>query len=153
MNSIFENDKLVYLRVVVAGILAAFFAGLIWFITVTVTKYELGIISVLMGFAIGWAVNYGRGKTEVKPAYIIPIISVVLALVCLFVSEYFISTYFVNQYLAATGYQQISAFGEMSKMFNLVYLSLSTNPMTLLFWVISLYGAYKTSAGKNQAAQ
>lgn len=52
-----------FLRALLAGIVAGLAGAVVWYLVRIWTEYEVGIISIAIGFAVGKAVNWGsRGK-------------------------------------------------------------------------------------------
>lgn len=144
--SFLTEKKFLYVRVILFGLLGALVGGLVWYLSVTITKWQLGIVAILVGLAVGWAVSYAS-RNEVAPS--VAYISVLLTLIALFLSEYFIDLYFINEFLAAQG-EYVPLWLPPGEMVNIVVESIKEAPLTLLFWGIALYESYKLPATKHK---
>ena len=122
------------------GLGAAIISCIVWFIAVSLTHWQIGIIAVAVGFFVGKATIYGAGyKSSVK----IQAIAIILTLLTMLVSQYFISIYFLNQEIKNyNGKSFYSYFDSPSLMGYIVYDSLKSDLLTLVFWAIALYEAY-----------
>jgi hypothetical protein len=61
-----NGEKSSLLMGIIAGALAAIIGAFIWALITMLTKYQIGYMSVGVGFLVGFAVRYaGRGKTIV----------------------------------------------------------------------------------------
>ena len=123
------------------GLLAAAVASAIWYAVVVVTKYELGIVAVAVGWLVATAVMLGAGR---KRGRVLQIMAVIITLLALAFSEYLIVRYFVVQNLAEEGYTGFPLLFPLHIMLGLVIEGLKVSPITLLFWVIALWQAFVT---------
>ena len=116
------------------GLLAAVLATAIWYGVVAVTHWQLGIVAIAVGFLVGQGVVLGaRGHASIA----LVVISVVLTLLALAVSEYLIVAYFVGQELGVP----IEIVQPPDFVVSVVTESLAADPLTLAFWAIALFQA------------
>ena len=123
------------------GIIAAVIATLVWSYSVILTNFQFGLISAVVGFMVGIGVSMGQKKP--KPSLIV--LSVVLTLLSLAVSQFLIVRHIVNQ--NSLSFMQIPLIVDPSIFLDVVVRSIQIEPITLLFWGISLYLAYAVVAG------
>ena len=117
-----------------AGLLAAVLATAIWYGVVAVTSYQLGIVAIAVGFLVGQSVVLGaRGHASIA----LPVISVVLTLLALAISEYLIVAYFVGQEVGVP----IDIVQPPDFVVSVIADSLAADPLTLAFWAIALFQA------------
>jgi hypothetical protein len=84
---------------IIYGLVVAAVSGGIWYLVVTVTKYQVVYLAVAMGVLVGKAVSFGSGKSRVLNAFF----SVVIALVGMFTSYYFIDRHILVGELGSDG--------------------------------------------------
>jgi len=125
---------------IILGILGAAIGTVLWFIFVVFTGWQFGIIAILVGIIVGYAVLLGSGNNGGQK---FQWISVALTFVGMFVSEYILNWYFAREYLLEEGYTGVSMFLPLDVIVGIVIDSLKNEPLTLLFWAIALYEAYK----------
>lgn len=125
------------------GVGAAVISSLVWYGIVAITHYQLGSIAVGVGWLVGTAVRLGAGG---KRGMLLQIISVLITLIAMAVSEYLIVRYFVVQVLAAEGYTDIPLLLPADMMLELMAESIKEKPMTLLFWGIATWEAFAIPA-------
>ena len=134
-----ENPNI--LLALILGSLAGVIAGIIWYFFSILTGYQIGYIAIGVGFLIGWAVVFGSGK---KRGAVLQILSAVITLVTLFISEYFMTLYYFRQYMLKNNSEFPDYNGEMFFVspFEPDVLSSMISPMGLLIWGIGVYFAY-----------
>lgn len=121
----------------ILGSISGVVAGVIWYYLSILTGYQIGYVAIGVGFIIGWAVVIGSGN---KRGMGLQLMSAVITLVTLFVSEYFITLHYILQYmLKLPGYS-----GELffPSPFEPSMLESIISPMGLLIWGIGIYFAY-----------
>jgi hypothetical protein len=79
-----------------AGVVAAVLASAIWYGVVAVSHYELGIVAIAVGFIVGQGVVLGARR---RASMLLVVISPILTLLALAISEYLIVAHFVGQEL------------------------------------------------------
>lgn len=127
------------------GMGAGLAAALIWYGIVVTTKYELGIIAILVGWLVGKAVTIGAGK---KRGTQLQLLSVGITLLAMTLSEYLVVRYFVVEMLSEEGYTNIPLFLPLGLVLELIGEGLKNNPITLLFWAIALWQAWSVPAAR-----
>lgn len=73
---------------------AALISALIWYGTVVVTDYQLGIVAIAVGWIVAQATTLGSGR---KRGFTIQLISVIATAFAMVLSEYLIVRYFLVQ--------------------------------------------------------
>ena len=68
------------------GLVAAAVSGVVWYLVVTVTHFQVFYLAIAMGWIVGKAVAFGSGRSRVLNASF----AVIIALVGMFASYYFI---------------------------------------------------------------
>ncbi len=126
------------LLALVAGLLGAAVAGLIWYYFVTLTEIQFGLVSVLMGWLVGKCVVWGSGNRRGKS---LQLLSLSLTIVAIIFSEYLIlNHYFIEEFGSGYGNLTLSDF---LRMYGL-YFTQASGFINLLFYGIALWQAYKT---------
>ena len=117
-----------------AGVVAAVLASAIWYGVVAVSHYELGIVAIAVGFIVGQGVVLGARR---RASMLLVVISPILTLLALAVSEYLIVAHFVGQELGVP----IDVVQPPDFIVSVVTESLAAEPITLAFWAIALFQA------------
>jgi len=127
---------------VVLGIVGAIVGGIVWYFITIGTEREIGYISLGLGYLVGTGVYWGSGK---KRGHQLQIISAVITLITIFVTEKFIFDYFLNQYLQAhiSEYPQMVGQTVSVSFTNQDFLMNLVSPIGLLIYAIGIYFAYK----------
>ena len=118
------------------GLGTATIAGVIWYFFVTLTGWQLGIVSILMGWLVGQGVIWGAGRKRGKP---LQWISVLLTVVAIFLSEYLIFNHYFHE-VGGVGNLTIAQFFDVY----VDYLTEGTGFLDILFFGIALWQAYVT---------
>lgn len=124
------------LMAALVGLGAATVAGLIWYFFVTLTGWQFGFISILMGWLVGRGVVWGAGRQRGRP---LQWMSVLLTIVAIFFSEYLIFNHFFHE-LGLVGNLTIAQFFK----FYGAYFAEGTGFLDILFFGIALWQAYVT---------
>jgi hypothetical protein len=137
----------------ISGTGAAVIAGLIWFAVVYFTHYQIGYVAVAVGFLIGFGTRLGAGGTG---SIGLQVLSLGLTLLCLTVSNYEIDRQVAVQYLSGQGVNGNGLSALVNQMMPLVPTpqllvndtldTFKNTPMTILFWGIALWSAWKQPA-------
>jgi hypothetical protein len=124
------------------GVCAALVAAFGWYLVVALTHYQLGLLAIGVGFLVGAGVVFGgrggRGMT-------FQVASVAITLLAMAGSEYLIVRHFANVQLAAEGLA-IPLLTPPAVMLDIVSDGLKQDPITLVFWGIALWTAFKLPA-------
>lgn len=133
---------------IILGAIAAIIAGIVWFFFSILTGYQIGYIAIGVGFLIGWAVILGSGK---KRGPVLQMISALMTLVTLFVSEYFMLLYYYRKYLLEHKAEFPDYNGEWFFLspFSPDLLKDMFSPMGLVIWGIGIYFAYSLPKSRN----
>lgn len=135
------------------GLVAGAVGAAIWFAIVVVTNYEVGIVAVLIGWLVGRAVVFGSGQ---KRGMKLQLLSVLIALAAMVGAEYFIVREFVVQYVTenagAAQAAQIPLFLPLDIAVDFIVGVVQDDPLTLLFWGIALYAAFRVPRPEPVAA-
>ncbi len=129
----------------VAGGMGAILAALIWYGFVVVTNRQIGLISVIIGWLIAKAVIIGAGN---KRGAKLQVMSAVATFLSLALSEYLIFRHFLKPLLEAEGYI-VPLLISPGVMVSMVIDSLAADSLTLIFWKISLWIAFKVPAARS----
>lgn len=122
-----------------AGSAAGLIAGVVWYLIVVLTGYEIGYVAIGVGYLIGWGVHLGSGK---KRASTLQILSATLTLGTLLIANYFTVLHALRKYLLeqkTEGYQ--GQFFFISPLDPMLWQNM-ISPMSLLIWAIALYVAF-----------
>lgn len=119
---------------VLAGLAAAVVSALVWYGIVVLTNYQIGLVAVGVGFLVGLAVTVGSGGRRGLP---LQIVSVAITLPAMALGEYLV----VRHFVAAE--QAVPWLLPPGVMLKLVVAGLEADPLTLLFWAIALWTAFK----------
>ena len=120
------------------GFLAGLVSALVWFGVVVVTEYQLGIVAVGVGWLVAQAVMFGSGK---RRGGALPWISLVITALAMLLAEYLIVRHYLVQYLAEEGMQDVPLLLPVHLSASLVFESIKSEPLTVVFWVIALIEA------------
>lgn len=128
---------------ILGGAVGAVIGGAIWYLVAIGTGKEIGYISLGLGYLIGIGVYLGSGK---KRGHKLQIISAVLAIIAIILTEKFIFDHYLNQYIQnhlsefpnfSPGQSISISFSEPEFWKNFV------SPIGLLIYAIGIYLAYK----------
>lgn len=136
-----------YLRAILFGAMGALIGGAIWYFFVTITEIQFGLIATIVGFAAGFGIVLGRGGARLPGS---GILAAALTLVAVVVSHYFIVMHILGDYLAEQG-SSAAAIGlvPLEMTIGLAVKSVAADPLTLLFWGIAAYAAYRVATPKD----
>jgi hypothetical protein len=131
---------------IIYGLVVAAVSGVIWYLVVTVTKYQLVYLAIAMGVLVGKAVSFGSGKSRVVNACF----SVVIALVGMFASYYFIDRHVLVRELGSDG--RVPLWDSFSFARALVSAGFDADPsgklFTLIAAVLAGFVGYKETSAK-----
>ena len=134
-----NNPKIVI--ALILGLLAAVVAGILWFAISVLTGYQIGYIAIGVGYLIGKAVIWGSGGKRGMP---LQIMSAVVTLATLCISQYFITVYYIRQYLQEHIAEFPGYHGQwlFVSPFDSDIISEMVSPIGLLIWAVGIYFAY-----------
>lgn len=136
---------------ILAGIVAAAAAAAVWYLIVGFSGYQIGFLAVGIGFVIAFVMRRAAGGVG---GIRLQISAVVLTLVSMFAAEFFIARKFLGEYFVSQGNNEpLRLLLAPADMFDVVADVLKQDPLTLLFWAIALYTAWRgTRATHEQVA-
>ena len=121
------------------GLLAAIVAAVAWYAMVVISKYELGILAIGMGWLVATAVMLGAGR---KRGRALQALAVVITVLALLFSEYLIVRHFMVQSAAEEGYGGYPILFPPDIMLQFIVIGLKASPVSLLFWALALWNAF-----------
>lgn len=128
-------------RAIIFGLIAGIIPAVFWYEIATVSKYHFGVLAILVGWVIGKFVAIGsRQRREL----LLQVTSVILSLSMLILTEYFIIRYFLVQSLE---FSRVPIFLPLSATISLFSEAWKNEPITILFWIISLGLAFAVPGG------
>lgn len=134
-----QGDRINYLGAIAAGLGAGLVAGFIWYLFVSMTHFLVGYLAVGVGFVVAFGVVIGSGGNH---GWQLQIISCALTLLTMIGSEYQIMRYFIaHSELGAM--LQLPVVPPPDVLFVVVKESLGATPLTLLFWGVALFIAFR----------
>lgn len=131
------------LGALVYGLVAGALGAAIWFAIVVVTNYEVGLLAVLIGAAVGTGVMIGSGR---KRNLNLQLLSVTITLAAMAGAEYFIVRHFLVEYLVEQGQasaSQVPMFLPLDMAWDFVTSAIQDDPLTLVFWAIAVWTAFR----------
>ncbi|MDD5111295.1 MAG: hypothetical protein PHG85_01980 [Candidatus Altiarchaeota archaeon] len=124
-----------------AGLTVALVSSLIWFAVVVITNYQLGIVAIIVGWLIGFCTLKATGG---KTSRTLQIIAIAITIFAMGLSEYLVVNHFTNEYLDEEGEgKYLPLMLPPNAIAEIIYESIAADPLTLLFWAIAVYQAYK----------
>jgi len=98
VNAAFEDETKNpnILFAIIAGAIGGVIGGVIWYFVAIITGWEIGYVSLGLGYLVGLGVYWGAGK---KRGHQLQIISALIAVVAIIVTEKFVLDYFLNDYI------------------------------------------------------
>ena len=131
-------------RALVYGLAGGLVGAAIWYAIVAVTKWELGLVAVVVGYLVGTGVVLGSGG---KHGPRLQVLSVVITLAAMTVAEYLIVRQFAVSYIETTYGRDAAAtvpvLLPLDMAWDFITAGIQDNPMTLLFWGIALWTAFR----------
>lgn len=128
---------------VILGAVGGAVGGLVWYFVAIKTGKEIGYISLGLGYLVGFGVYLGAGK---KRGHLLQILSAILAVISIIVTEKFAFDYFLNKYIQ----DNISQFPNILpgqsipvSFFEPEFWKGFLSPVGLLIYVIGIYIAYR----------
>ena len=135
-----QNPKI--FPAILLGILGGLLGGLVWYYFTIFSEIEIGYISIGLGYLVGLGVHFGSGKKRGKK---LQIISAVIALLAIILTESYILEFFANQYLQ----QNPSEFPDFLpgekiyiSIFNPAFWTSIASPIGLIIYGVGIYFAY-----------
>jgi hypothetical protein len=124
------------------GVGAAVVCSLIWYAIVVASKYEVGLVAVLLGAGVGTAVKVGSGNKAHRG---LQIASLVITLLAMLLSEYFIVRELILQAAVEAGYtvSDVPLLMPLGDMVEFIRVGIEANPVSILFWLIAAWAAFR----------
>ena len=116
------------------GLCAALASAMSWYLVSINIQAQFGILAVGVGWLVAQAVMFGAGR---KRGQALQIISLVIALLAMVLSRYLVLREYAMRELG-----DLPLFLPLDTMAYLLFDSLKTNPLTLLFWAIAMWEAF-----------
>jgi hypothetical protein len=133
---------------ILVGVGAALIASLVWYAVVVGTQYEVGFVAIGVGWLVAQAVMVGAGR---KRGASLQLVSVGITLLAMTIGEYFILHHFLVLALAEKGMEDVPLLLPLSAAADLVGSGLLDDPLTLIFWAIAIYAAFRLPAKRRLA--
>jgi hypothetical protein len=131
---------------IIYGLVVAAVSGVIWYLVVTVTKYQVVYLAVAMGVLVGKAVSYGSGRSRVLNACF----AVAIAVVGMFASYYFIDRHVLVRELGSA--VRVPLWDSFGFARALISAGFDANPsgklFTLIAAVLAGFVGYKETSAK-----
>lgn len=121
------------------GLIGGLVAGVVWYLIVVVTGYEVGYVGIGVGYLIGLAVHIGSGRRRGVP---LQMLSAGITLMALLVANYFTFLHSLQKYLIE---QKTEGYGGEFFFISPIHPAFLQNlvsPIGLLIWAVSLYVAF-----------
>ena len=141
-----ETEGANFVGALILGGIAALAASVLWYGIVVVTNYEVGIVAIAVGWLVANGVVLGAGR---KRGRVLQGISITLTLLAMVASQYLILRYFVVQVLTEEGVTGIPLLLPLDLMAEILAESIRQDPLTLLFWALAVFEAYKIPARRS----
>ncbi len=138
-----ETEDVKSVNALLLGLGAAVLSSVVWYGAVVITNLQLGVIAVGVGWLVAQAVMLGAGR---KRGSSLQGLSVAITVLAMAFSQYLIIRHFAVQALSKQGYTNIPFLLPVDLMVRLVVESLKNDPLTLLFWAIAVWEAYRLPA-------
>ena len=130
------------LLAVVVGAIAALVGGIVWYYFTILSGFEIGYVSLGLGYLVGFGVYYGAGK---KRGHKLQIISALITVIAIILIEKFILDHLANEYLQnnPTEFPDIPIDTSISvSIFSAGFWESFVSPIGLLIYAIGVYLAY-----------
>ena len=124
------------------GVVAAIGATAVWFGVTVLTQCRVGLLAMLVGYAVGRAVVSGAGK---KRGTALQVISVVITLTAVAFGDYLTIRHFNVQDAGSEGAGLLLPPGEMLA---LLIEGVASSPWILIFWIIALLVAFRVPVAR-----
>lgn len=134
-----ETEAPNLLGALTGGLVAGLVSCLVWYGVVVLTGYELGFLAMGVGWLVAQGVMFGAGR---KRGPRLQVLSVVITLVAMALSEYFIVRHFVVEAFREEGYTGFRLFLPLRDMFEVILEGIKADPLILLFWGLALLSAF-----------
>lgn len=138
-----ETEDIRPVNALLLGLGAAMLSSVVWYGAVVITNLQLGIIAVGVGWLVAQAVMLGAGR---KRGSTLQGLSVTITVLAMGFSQYLIVRHFAVKALSRQGYTNIPLLLPLELMVRLIVESIKRDPMTLVFWAIAVWEAYRLPA-------
>lgn len=121
---------------IVAGLAAAVFGAGVWAAVTVITEYQIGWMAIGIGFLVGISMRMvGKGLDQIYG-----ITGAILSLIGCALGNLLTVTYFIAE---SEGYEYGELLEQMTLPLAIEFMSLTFNPMDLIFYAIAVYFGYK----------
>lgn len=124
----------------ISGVVASVISAIVWYGIVAITSFQVGYLAIGVGWLVGQSIVIGSGGGR---GIVLQGMSVALTTFAMVLSEYLIVRHVAVQVLAAEGSQQLPLLLPLDVALGMISHSISANPLTLLFWAIAVFTAYR----------
>jgi hypothetical protein len=132
------GDGLGVLGGIVGGAIGAIVSAAVWYLVVTASHIQAGIVAIAVGWIVGQAVVLAAGRRSMA----LVVVSVVWTFLALVVAQYLIAIRLVNEALTEVGAGfQVPLFVSPGAFVDVLVTWLQDDPLTLVFWAIALFEA------------
>jgi hypothetical protein len=138
-----ETEDVNYFGALLLGAAAGILGGLIWYAVVVLTNTQIGYLAVGVGFLVGVGVVFGAGKKRGLP---LQLMSAGITLGAMALGEYFTVRHFIVELKRAQGHRHFPLLYPLEDVIEFIKAGISSDPLTLLFWVFALIVAFSHPA-------
>jgi hypothetical protein len=123
---------------IVGGAVGAIVSAALWYLVVTATHVQAGIVAIAVGWIVGQAVVLASGRRSLD----LVAVSVTWTALALVAAQYLIAIRLLNDLLVQAGADfQLPLFVSPGATVDVVVAWLQDDPLTLVFWAIALFEA------------
>jgi hypothetical protein len=115
---------------VLLGLILGFVGAIVWFGILATTGWEMQVISLGLGYVVGWGVKRGAGGKRGRK---LQWLAVAATLVVMVFTEYLIGRYAVSRMLVEQGYPSLPLLVRPDRMLA-VLITMLSNVTTLALW-------------------
>jgi len=125
-----ETEQPELLHGLLLGLILGFLGATLWFVILAATGWELGILSLGLGFLVGWGVMRGAGNKRGRK---LQWLAVAATLVVMIFTQYLIGRHIISRVLVEQGYPPPPIFLPPDLMLAVLFATL-WNLTTLALW-------------------
>jgi hypothetical protein len=145
-----ETEDINYFGALLIGGAAGFIGGLIWYAIVVWTQYQIAYLAIGIGFLVGLGVIFGAGQKRGIP---LQIMSAAITLGAMAMSEYLIVRHYIVEAMYAEGHRHFPLLYPLDRAFEFLKAGISSDPITLVFWIAALVVAFGMPAKRKLMRQ
>jgi hypothetical protein len=129
-----ETQNYNMILAVLTGLVGGAIGAIVWYLVVSFTGWQVGIVAIAVGWLVGQGVVLGAGR---KRGYQLQVISVILTIIAMLASEYFVLVYFYHD----AGYFGSLPINIFLKIYGSNIFSFE-GILTLVFYGIAIWQAF-----------